>query len=141
MNIRELERIMILTMIKPNQEASILIVDDDPDLLDMYQDIMQIDGVKIITATSGDEAISLCKSNPSIKIILSDSNMGEMSGMELLHHLRSYYKTMPVFYLLTGAFDVSEEEVTKAGGAGLVLKPFDLEEILAKMKRDINLKF
>jgi CheY-like chemotaxis protein len=121
-----------------DKEVCILIVDDDPDLLDMYREVMCIEGAKTITANSGSKAIELCKSNPSIKVILSDSNMGEMSGMELLKHLKSYYETMPVFYLLTGAFDITEEEVTKAGGKGLVLKPFDLEEILAKMKRDIN---
>ena len=116
-----------------NEEICILIVDDDPDLLDMYQEVIRIDGVKTLTANSGDEAISLCKNHTGIKIIVSDSNMGEMSGMELLKNLRGHYKVMPFFYLLTGAFDVSEEEVTKEGGTGLVLKPFDLEEILEKM--------
>jgi two-component system chemotaxis response regulator CheY len=125
-------------MNKNPEQICILIVDDDPDLLDMYQEVVAFDGVKTLTARSGREAINLCKNNPGIKVIVSDSNMGEMSGMELLKHLRSYYQTMPVFYLLTGAFDVSEDEVKKAGGSGLVLKPFDLEEILERMKKDIN---
>lgn len=125
-------------MNKNSGQICILIVDDDLELLDMYLEVVAIDGVKILTAGSGAEAINLCKTNPGIRIIVSDSNMGEMSGMELLAHLRSYYLTMPVFYLLTGAFDISEDEVKKAGGTGLVLKPFDLEEILARMKKDIN---
>lgn len=121
-----------------SENIYILIVDDDPDLLDMYQEVVRIDGAITLTANSGLEAIDLCKKHPGIKVIVSDSNMGAMSGMELLKHLRSYYEKMPSFYLLTGAFDVSEEEVTKEGGKGLVLKPFDLDEILERMKRDIN---
>jgi DNA-binding response OmpR family regulator len=126
-------------MNKNTEEICILIVDDDLDLLDMYQEVVKIDGVRTLTTNSGTSAIEICKCNPGIKIIVSDSNMGEMSGMDLLKHLRSYYQTMPVFYLLTGAFDISEADVKKAGGSGLVLKPFDLEEILERMKKDINL--
>jgi FixJ family two-component response regulator len=45
---------------------------------------------------------------------------------------------MPVFYLLTGAFDINEEQIKKDGAAGLILKPFDLNEILRRIKKDIK---
>jgi hypothetical protein len=41
--------------------------------------------------------------------------------------------------LLTGAFDISEETIRKEGGTGLVLKPFDLDEMLEKIKKEIKL--
>ena len=115
-----------------------LLVDDDPDLLSMYEEVLYIEGVKILKATSGTEALELCKNNNNIQIIISDSNMGEMSGMIFLSNLRSYYETMPVFYLLTGAFNVLESEVVEAGGSRLILKPFDLDEILERIKKDIK---
>jgi DNA-binding NtrC family response regulator len=126
-------------MNKDPEQICILIVDDDPDLLEMYKGVVAIDGVKTLTAKSGREAMDICKNNPGIRVIVSDSNMGEMSGMELLKYLIGYYQTMPVFYLLTGAFDISEDEVKKAGGAGLFPKPFDLDDFLERMKKDINL--
>ncbi len=117
----------------------LLIVDDNQDLLDMYVEIFQIPGVKTVSFDSGAGALHFCQNNPGVQVIISDSNMGEMSGMDLLSNLRSYYQTMPVFYLFTGAFDISEEEVQKAGGRGLILKPFDLDEILERIKKDIKL--
>ena len=117
---------------------SILIIDDDPDLLDMYREVLCIDGVNILSALSGKAAFDICKSDQSIQVIISDANMGEMSGMELLVNLKGHYQSMPVFYLLTGAFNVTEEEVVAAGGRGLILKPFDLDEILERIKKDIK---
>lgn len=101
-----------------NSRPIILIVDDDPDLLDMYQEVIQIDGVVTMTAQSPKLAIEYCKNNPGIQVIISDANMGEVSGMDLLRNLKEYYQTVPVFYLLTGAFDIDEAEIVKDGGRG-----------------------
>ena len=116
----------------------ILIIDDDTDLLDMYEEVLQIEGVGVLKASSGKMALELCKAHADIQVIISDSNMGEMSGMQLLKNLGSYYETMPVFYLFTGAFDITEAEVLELGGRGLILKPFDLDEILERIKKDIK---
>lgn len=119
-------------------EPILLIVDDNPDLLEMYEEVLKIEGVRTIVADSGAKALEICKNYGNIQVIISDSNMGEMSGMELLSNLRSYYQTTPVFYLFTGAYDVSEDEIRAAGGKGLILKPFDLDEILERIKKDIK---
>ena len=116
----------------------LLIVDDNRDLLEMYEEILQIPGMRTVALDSGIEALEFCKENPEVKAIISDSNMLEMTGMELLSNLRSYYETMPVFYLFTGAFDVDEKDVIALGGTGLILKPFDLDEILERIKKDME---
>ncbi|MBC7712597.1 MAG: response regulator [Rhizobacter sp.] len=117
----------------------VLLVDDDTDLLDMYEEVLDIEGVQILKATSGAHALELCQQHKNdIQVVISDSNMGAMTGMDLLKNLGSYYETLPVFYLLTGAFDVKETEVVNAGGRGLILKPFDLDEILERIKKDIK---
>jgi CheY-like chemotaxis protein len=69
----------------------------------------------------------------------TDANMGDMSGLEFLKALKSTYQTIPIFYLSTGALDHSEEFIKSLGGHGLLLKPFDLDEILMKVKKDLNL--
>jgi len=116
----------------------LLIVDDDSDLLDMYREVMQIEGVQTVVASSGKMALDYCKNNSNIQVIISDSNMGEVSGREFLSNLKNHYETVPVFYLLTGAFDVQEEEIIREGGKGLISKPFDLNEILERIKKDIK---
>lgn len=121
-----------------NTEPIILIVDDDPDLLDMYQEVITIPGVKTITALSPKLALECCKNNPGIQVIISDAHMGDVSGMDFLKSLKEYYQTIPVFYLLTGAFDINEADIIKDGARGLILKPFDLGEILERIKKDIK---
>lgn len=123
-----------------NNEPILLIVDDSEDLLEMYQDVLQLDGVKTVVANSGSKALEICINSSNVKFVISDCNMGEMSGMDLLKHLNTHFKSsMPPFYLLTGAFDISEETIKKEGGTGLVLKPFDLDEMLEKIKKEIKL--
>ena len=89
-----------------NPVPIILIVDDNPDLLEMYQEVIQIEGVRTITVQSAKLAIECCQNNPGIQVIISDAHMGDISGMDFLRNLKEYYQTIPVFYLLTGAFDI-----------------------------------
>ncbi len=116
----------------------ILLVDDDADLLDMYEESIQIEGVQVLKAESVKVAIEHCKNHANIQVILSDNHMKGMTGMEFLINLKNQYETIPVFYLLTGSFDISEEDIISKGGGGLILKPFDLDEILERIKKDIK---
>lgn len=121
-------------------KISILIVDDEADLLEMYREIFEMDGFHVITASSASEGMEAYKKNKDIRLIISDSNMGgEMSGIEFLKKLGSTYKTIPIFYLTTGSVEQTEEYVKSLGGHSLILKPFDLDEILIKIKKDLNL--
>ncbi len=98
-----------------------------------------MDGFKVITASSALEGLEAYKNNLDIKLIISDSNMGEMSGLDFLKVLKETYQTIPIFYLSTGAFDDTEDYIKSLGGHGLVLKPFDLDEILVKIRKDLKL--
>lgn len=122
-----------------NSDVSILIVDDEHDLLEMYRELFEMDGFVVYTAASATEALSTFEKHPEIQLIISDSNMGEMSGLDLLKALKKNYQTIPVFYLATGAVEQTEEEIKELGGSGLVLKPFDLDEILLRIKRDLKI--
>lgn len=122
-----------------NEKVPILIVDDEEELLEMYRELFEMDGFSVFTANSAKEGIETYKNNKNIRLIISDSNMGDMSGIEFLKSLKATYQTIPVFYISTGAFEETEEHVKSLGGHGLVLKPFDLDEILIKIKRDLNL--
>lgn len=122
-----------------SDKISVLIVDDEEDLLEMYRELFEMDGFTVFTATSAQEGLSLFQIHKDVKVIISDANMGDMSGVEFLKALKTQYQTIPVFYLATGAVEQTEEEIKSLGGAGLVLKPFDLDEILVRIKKDLNL--
>jgi len=120
-------------------KTTILFVDDEKDLLEMYQEFLDSEGFNVLTASSAEEGIVKVKENPEIKLVISDANMGGMSGIEFLKVLRQDYKESPLFYLSTGDVNQSEEEILKLGGNRLVIKPFDLDEILTKIKIDLKL--
>lgn len=117
----------------------ILIVDDDFEMLEMYRDLFEIEGFEMVASSSPLEALEIYKNNKNIKIIISDSNMREMSGLDFLRSLKELYKTIPIFYIVTGDLDHSEESIKLLGGHGLVLKPFDLDEILIKIRADLKI--
>lgn len=121
------------------EKVPILIVDDEAELLEMYREIFEMDGFKVMTASSALEGMETFKNNKDIRLIISDANMGDMSGIEFLKSLKATYQTIPVFYLSTGALEETEEHIKSLGGHGLVLKPFDLDEILIKIRRDLKL--
>lgn len=121
------------------EKITILIVDDESELLEMYKELFEMEGFNALVALSGAEALEIYKNNPAIKVIISDSNMGAMSGLQFLKTLKSTYNDIPNFYLATGALEQTEENILSLGGHGLMLKPFDLEEILIKIKKDLNL--
>jgi DNA-binding response OmpR family regulator len=120
-------------------KTTILFVDDEKDLLEMYQEFLDSEGFNVLTAASGEDAVIKIKENADIKLVISDSNMGSMSGLDLLKIIRRDYKESPLFYLSTGDVNQSEEDITRLGGNRLVLKPFDLDEILTKIKIDLKL--
>ncbi len=122
-----------------DEKVSILIVDDELDLLDMYRELFEMDGFEVYTASSAMEGMETYKNNKKIRLIISDSNMGDMSGIDFLKQLKSTYGSIPIFYLSTGAFEQTEDYIKSIGGQGLVLKPFDLDEIINKIKKDLNL--
>ncbi len=122
-----------------NRTPILLLVDDNLDLLEMYEEVLQVDGVKTMTASSGKLALEICQNHPNVQVIVSDCNMGEMSGIQLLSLIRNILKPMPAFYLLTGSLEMSEENIIASGGKGLILKPFDLSEVLELIKGDFKL--
>lgn len=123
-----------------NQEKiQILIVDDEVELLEMYKEFFELDGYTVFTTDSARVGLEIYKNNKGIKIIISDSNMRDMSGTQFLQSLKETYETIPLFYLTTGSFDQTEESIKKLGGHGLLLKPFDVGEILIRIQQDLKL--
>lgn len=117
---------------------SLLIVDDEVDLLEMYKDYLESEGFNVVSANSGEEALEIYKSNDLIKLVISDSHMGKMSGLDLLGHMKDLNKSAPIFYLSTGDVNKNEKELKVLGVSRLILKPFDLDELISLIKTDLS---
>jgi DNA-binding response OmpR family regulator len=121
-------------MISP---CTILIVDDEQDLLEMYLDFFEMENFKVFSALSAKLGLEILAANPDIQVIISDSHMHGMSGLEFLNVLFKQ-KSSQLFYLATGDLDQSDEEIKKLNGTGLLLKPFDMNEVIKRILKDLN---
>jgi len=112
---------------------NVLIVDDSGAMRAVVKKIITLSGFKMdecYEAANGREALDLLKES-WVDIILSDLNMPEMSGLELLEKLKSdeLLKEIPVIVITTEGSDVRRKIVSDLGAKGFIKKPFIPEEV------------
>ncbi|HEY6156758.1 MAG TPA: response regulator [Gemmatimonadales bacterium] len=114
-----------------------LLIDDDPDLLRLVQRTLEFTaGWDVITAGSGAAGIELARSAPP-DVILVDVMMPEMDGYEVCRRLKADPATGAVpIVLLTARRDLNQARLAETGAAGVVLKPFQPEQ-LARQVREL----
>ncbi len=113
----------------------ILIVDDDPDILQFVRMNLELEGFTVATAESGPSALEKAKDSPP-DLVLLDIMMPEMDGLTVLRRLRTMPATMNVAVILLTAKALAEDRVKglDLGADDYVTKPFDLEELVARVK-------
>ena len=118
----------------------ILVVDDEPDVMDVGTIRLKHLGYKIIPAFDAEEALDvLQKDIPDL--ILLDLLLPKMQGDELCKKLKSddKYKNIPIILFTASAIRPNLPEEIKAMGADdCILKPFEPEELLGKVKKFIG---
>ncbi len=113
----------------------ILIVDDDPDILQFVRMNLELEGFTVQTADGGQEALETARNTPP-DLVLLDIMMPEMDGLTVLRRLRTMPATMNVAVILLTAKALAEDRVKglDLGADDYVTKPFDLEELVARVK-------
>ena len=89
----------------PPSAVRILVVDDEPSVVEFAQRVLQTAGYGIVTATSGDAAIELCSRDGMPDLLVTDMKMPRMDGDELASKLRQQEPDLKVLYL-TGFADL-----------------------------------
>ena len=121
-------------IMKPKNESTVLVVEDNKELLDILVDIFQGDYC-VITAQNGEEGLQQAKAHMP-DIILSDMMMPKMSGMELCHSIKTDMITSHIpFILLTALKNSDVHTETLQQGANLYLtKPFDKKQLYLSVR-------
>lgn len=120
---------------------SVLIVDDTPANLELLAGMLKEKGCKVRAALNGRLALESVHSSPP-DLILLDINMPEMNGYELCEILKSdiKYKEIPVIFLSASTEMVDKVKAFGVGGADYITKPFQLEEVQARVDTQLTLK-
>ena len=112
--------------------ARILVVDDDPDLLDLIEIRLAADGYTVSRAASGAEALDLFRAERP-RAVISDLRMEGMDGHALFARLHAEAPTVPVIILTAHGTIPDAVAATQRGVFGFLTKPFDGKELLAKV--------
>ncbi|MBC7427385.1 MAG: response regulator [Bacteriovorax sp.] len=113
----------------------VLIVDDEPDILELMEEEFRYCGYQTLTAVCGNDAIKILDSK-HIDIVVSDYKMPNGNGMAVLSHV-SKMLIKPVFFFVSGQADVSTEDALRAGAKKFFSKPFDLDELIKEIEQDL----
>lgn len=109
---------------------TILLVDDEEDIISFIQDSLELEGYRVLTAGSGQEALIQSKQQPSL--IILDVMMPEMDGIEVCKQLRETTQC-PIVFLSACQSEVDRIKGLAAGGDDYLLKPFSLAELKARI--------
>jgi CheY-like chemotaxis protein len=119
---------------------SILIVDDEPDIADLFRqrfrrEVRQEQYV-LHFAGSGEEALRrLAEIHPELIVILSDINMPGMDGLELLGEIRRVRPDLPVLMVTAYGDDDRKRRADELGAAAFLAKPVDFEQLKQHLLR------
>jgi two-component system OmpR family response regulator len=117
----------------PDTEARVLVVDDEPNIVELLSVSLRFAGFDVRTAADGRSALDVARSfGPDLLVL--DVMMPGLDGFDVLRSLRSGGSRVPVLFLT--AKDAPEDKVAglTLGGDDYVTKPFSLEEVVARIR-------
>lgn len=115
---------------------SILVVDDEPEMLDILKQVLAAAGHRVVTADNGREAISLL-AREKFDLVLTDLLMPERDGTEVIGELRRKHPAIPIVAMSGGGRMPRGEylKIAKMFGAHAMLeKPFTNEQLLSTIE-------
>jgi two-component system response regulator GlrR len=119
-------------------KASLLLVDDDPDLLRLLAIRLKANSYGVTAVESGQRALaSIAASRPDL--VLTDLRMDGMDGMALFQEIQASYPGLPVIILTAHGTIPDAVAATKRGVFGYLTKPYDAEQLLAQIERALTL--
>ena len=117
--------------------ARVLIVDDDPNILEVLQTRLEASGFAVRTARGGEEALATHRETPADAII-TDLRMPGVDGLELLHRLREFDREVPVI-LLTAHGSIPEAvRAMRDGAYDFLVKPYSGGDLVALLRRALE---
>ncbi|HTW18594.1 MAG TPA: response regulator transcription factor [Mycobacteriales bacterium] len=115
------------------KEARLLVVDDEPNILELLSASLRFAGFDVATATNGNDALRVAQTYRPDLVVL-DVMMPGLDGFEVVRRMRKDEQRVPVLFLT--AKDATDDKVAglTLGGDDYITKPFSLEEVIARIR-------
>ncbi|ANK77600.1 hybrid sensor histidine kinase/response regulator (plasmid) [Ensifer adhaerens] len=115
---------------------AVLLVDDDARNIFALSSVLERRGMRVLTATTGSEAIEVLQNEPGVAIVLMDIMMPGMDGYETMQVIRSdsKFRRLPILALTAKAMKGDREKCLEAGASDYLAKPVNTEQLLAALR-------
>jgi CheY-like chemotaxis protein/signal transduction histidine kinase len=113
-----------------------LLVDDDARNIFALSSVLERRGMRVLTATTGKEAVSFVESTPDLAIVLMDIMMPEMDGYQTMEVIRQKpeFRRLPIIALTAKAMKGDREKCLEAGASDYLAKPVNTEQLLSALR-------
>ncbi len=115
----------------------ILVVDDDPNILEVVRARLEAEGYAVTAATTAEEAKAKAIEEP-FNLVITDLKLSSSDGLELMEDLLLLYPDLPVIILTAYGTIEGAVTATKKGAYSYLTKPFDPKELLLKAKNALE---
>ncbi|HUN66593.1 MAG TPA: response regulator [Bacteroidota bacterium] len=121
-------------MTNREMKTRLLVVDDEDDLRDLLTQVLTKTGYEIKTASDGEEAIRILKTN-EFDVALLDIQMPKVTGLQVLKHINQHAPHTKAI-MLTGYADLKNAmEAREFGARDFISKPYRLDDVLSTIER------
>jgi CheY-like chemotaxis protein/signal transduction histidine kinase/HAMP domain-containing protein len=115
---------------------TVLLVDDDARNIFALSSALERRGMRVLTATTGMEAITIVNETPEVAIVLMDIMMPEMDGYQTIGRIRENpaFRRLPIIALTAKAMKGDREKCLEAGASDYLAKPVNTEQLLSALR-------
>ena len=115
---------------------TVLLVDDDARNIFALSSVLERRGMRVLTATTGTEAIDIVASTPELAIVLMDIMMPQMDGYQTIQAIRQRpeLRRLPIIALTAKAMKGDREKCLEAGASDYLAKPVNTEQLLSALR-------
>ncbi len=121
-----------------SSNGTLLLVDDDADILKLLSIRLKASGYRVATANSGEQALSMAVAERP-DLVVTDLRMAGLDGLALFHEIERRYPGLPVIILTAHGTIPDAVAATRQGVFGYLTKPYDANELLAQVARALAL--
>ena len=122
--------------------SKVLVVDDEPEVEPMFRQRMRREvraGVyEFLFARSGRHALEVLEENPDVQLVITDLNMPEMNGWQLLDALGEQWPGLPSMVVSAYGDAENVRRAEERGAAGFVVKPVDFTDLREKVAESLG---
>jgi CheY-like chemotaxis protein len=119
---------------------TVLLVDDDARNVFALSSVLERRGMRVLAATTGNEAIQLIETEPAVAIVLMDIMMPGMDGYQAMEVIRSKpeHQRLPIIALTAKAMKGDREKCLEAGASDYLAKPVNTEQLLSALRNRLH---